>query len=56
MLHDVLPECDAIRATSGKDQLWGENEKQRAFFHPNLLCCPQTSRKYRFSLNQAKAY
>lgn len=56
MFHVVLPESNAIRATYGKDQLWGENEKQRSFFHPNLLCCPQTSRKYIFSLNQAKAY
>lgn len=31
-------------------------KKQPAFFFIQIYCCPQTSRKYIFSLNQAEAY
>lgn len=57
MFHVILPKCDAIRALRAKTN-FKEKTKRRElfFFHPNLLCCPQTSRKYIFSLIQAKAY
>lgn len=57
MFHVILLKCDAIRALMEKTN-FKEKMKSREhfFFHPNLLCCPQTSRKYIFSLNQAKAY
>lgn len=56
MFHVVLPKAMPLERLMETINFEEKMKSREHFFHPNLLCCPQTSRKYIFSLNQAKAY